>query len=71
MAPGPYILTAQKAGYVTMNFGQERWSDPYYPIVLQPGQLMDALNWTLPAGAAITGTVVDERGKPARDRPPC
>ncbi|MBI4886160.1 MAG: carboxypeptidase regulatory-like domain-containing protein [Acidobacteria bacterium] len=61
---GRWELSASKAGYVTMRFGQRRALEAGRPIEVADGQLVDRINLSLPRGAAITGRVFDEFGDP-------
>jgi len=67
---GLFTLTASKAPLLTMAYGQAspgRGSG--LPISLADGQQVTGVNWKLPRGAVITGTVRDEGGRPMREVP--
>jgi hypothetical protein len=61
---GRWTLTASKAGYMTLRFGQKRAFEAGTTIDLHDGEVMDRANFSLPKGAAITGHVLDEFGDP-------
>jgi hypothetical protein len=61
---GRWELTASKAGFVTLRFGQRRPFEAGTPIELRDAQLMARADIALPRGAAITGRVYDEFGDP-------
>ena len=61
---GRWELTASKAGFVTMRFGQRRPFEAGRPIEVADAQVMERVNLSLPRGAAITGRVLDEFGDP-------
>jgi hypothetical protein len=64
LPPGRWELTASKAGFVTMRFGQQRPFEAGRPIEIADGQVIERVNLMLPRGAAITGRVFDEFGDP-------
>ena len=61
---GRWDVTASKAGFVTMRFGQRRPLEAGRPIEVADAQVMERVNFSLPRGAAITGRVLDEFGDP-------
>jgi protocatechuate 3,4-dioxygenase beta subunit len=61
---GRYTLTAEKAGFVRLAFGQRRPFEPARPVDLADGQFLDQLDFLLPRGGVIAGRVVDEFGDP-------
>jgi carboxypeptidase family protein len=64
---GRFTLSATKAGYVTVQYGQTRPFESGKPIDLSEGQLMDKADFSLPRGSAISGRLVDEFGDPIAD----
>jgi len=64
---GRFNLSAAKAGYVTIQYGQTRPFESGKPIDLSEGQLMDKADISMPRGSAISGRVVDEFGDPVAD----
>jgi hypothetical protein len=64
LAAGRWDVTASKAGFVTMRFGQRRPFEAGRPIEVADAQVMERVNFSLPRGAAITGRVLDEFGDP-------
>ena len=61
---GQWEVSASKAGFVTLRFGQRRPFESGRPVELRDAQAFDAANIALPRGAAITGRVFDEFGDP-------
>jgi hypothetical protein len=61
---GRYIVTASRAGFVSISHGQTRPNEMGRPIDVRDGQSVERLNFALPRGAVITGRVVDEYGEP-------
>lgn len=64
LVAGRWNLTASKAGFVTLRYGQRRPFEAGRPIELAEKQVMDRAELALPRGAAITGRVFDEFGDP-------
>jgi protocatechuate 3,4-dioxygenase beta subunit len=60
---GRYKLTASKAGYVSLEYGQRRAREPGKPIDLGERQTLEKVDITLPKGCAIGGRVVDDLGE--------
>jgi hypothetical protein len=61
---GRYTLSVSKAGYVTMSYGQRRPDQPGTVLEILEGQLVEKIEFSLPRGGVITGTVLDEFGEP-------
>ena len=59
---GRWNLTASKAGYMTLRYGQKRSFEAGSPIEMADGQVMERADFALPRGAAITGRIFDEYG---------
>jgi hypothetical protein len=59
-----YIISANKAGYVTLQYGQRRPFEPGTPVALATGQDLTQVDLALPRGSVITGRVTDEFGEP-------
>jgi len=64
---GRYQVTANKAGYVSLSYGQRRPFEQGKPLELREGQTVENVNFNLPRGSAITGRVTDEFGDPVAD----
>jgi hypothetical protein len=64
---GRFNLTATKAGYVQMQYGQSRPLEPGRPIELSDAQQLDKADFTLPRGSVIGGRVMDEFGEPVAE----
>lgn len=61
---GRWNITASKAGFVTMSFGQRRPFEAGRPIEIAGDEIMERADLVLPRGAAITGRLLDEFGDP-------
>lgn len=61
---GRYTVTASKAGFVTLQYGQRRPSESGTPLELSDGQTLDKLAIALPRGSVLGGRVTDEYGEP-------
>jgi hypothetical protein len=61
---GRYTISASKGGFVPLQYGQRRPSEPGTPIEVGDGQVMDKLVIALPRGSVISGRVTDEFGEP-------
>jgi protocatechuate 3,4-dioxygenase beta subunit len=64
VAPGPVVITASKARYVTLQHGQAPPATSGRPIEIRAGALLEDLDFALPRASAITGRIVDEFGEP-------
>jgi hypothetical protein len=61
---GRYFVTANKAGYLSAQYGQRRPNEPGTALMLADGQTVNAVNLALPRGSVIAGRVTDEFGEP-------
>jgi hypothetical protein len=61
---GTWELTASKAGFVSLRFGQRRPFEAGKPVEVRDGQIVERTDIALPRGAAVTGRVFDEFGEP-------
>ena len=61
---GRFTLSASKAGYVAVQYGQTRPFEQGKPLDLAEGQAMDKADFTMPRGSVISGRLVDEFGDP-------
>lgn len=61
---GSYILNARKTGYLQLQFGQRHPSDAETPIALLDKDQRTRVDFVLPRGSIVSGTVVDEYGEP-------
>jgi hypothetical protein len=64
---GRFTLNVTKAGFVQMQYGQNRPFEPGRPIELAEAQTLDKADVTLPRGSVLSGRVVDEFGEPVAD----
>src|SRR5262245_9950639 len=65
LGPGAYILSASKAGYLKIEYGQKRPFERGKSLDVAAGQVLDKVDLALPRGGAITGRVFDEFGDAA------
>ncbi len=61
---GRFNLTANKAGYLPMNYGAKRPERTGTPIALGDGQQVTGVVMKIARGGVITGAVRDSRGQP-------
>lgn len=64
---GRFTLTAQKPGYMTVQYGQTRPFESGKTIELADAQVMDKAEIAMPRGSVISGRIVDEFGDPIAD----
>jgi uncharacterized protein (DUF2141 family) len=67
LTAGSYSVTASKAGFVTVSFGQRRAFDKGTPVQLRQQELLDKVDVGLPRASVIVGRVLDEFGDPIMD----
>jgi protocatechuate 3,4-dioxygenase beta subunit len=65
-APGnaTYRIRAQKAGYLTLEYGQRHPSETGKLFTLKAGQVVENIDITLPRAGAVEGRVTDANGDP-------
>ena len=61
---GAYTLEASRTGYVTVQHGQERASQPGKQVMVRDEETIAGTDIVLSRGTAVTGTIVDEHGEP-------
>ena len=64
LAAGRYNVRVQKAGYVSLAYGQRRPLLPGTPLQLDAGQHIKGIEFRMPRGSVVSGTVSDELGEP-------
>ncbi|MBP7776396.1 MAG: carboxypeptidase regulatory-like domain-containing protein [Acidobacteria bacterium] len=64
LAGGRYTIVATKGGFVSLQYGQRRPSEPGTPVDLAAGQTLEKIVVGLPRGSVITGRIADEFGEP-------
>jgi len=64
---GKFTLSASKANYIGISYGQTRPRGVGQTIELADGQTLANLNFTLQRAGVITGRIVDEFGDPVTD----
>ena len=61
---GRYNLTANKAGYVTLQYGQKRPFEAGTPLSIANGENLERIDFSLPRGGVIAVRVTDDFGEP-------
>jgi len=61
---GRYTISASKAGYVGVSYGQRQPEQPDTVLDVRDGQMVEKIALALPRGGVVTGRVVDEFGEP-------
>lgn len=64
---GRFTLTAQKPGYMTVQYGQTRPFESGKAIELADAQVVEKAEIAMPRGSVIAGRIVDEFGEPVAD----
>jgi len=64
LPPGRFSVQANKAGYVSLGYGQRRPMQGGRSIELAEGEALDRIDFNLPRGGVIAGRIVDEFGEP-------
>jgi hypothetical protein len=64
LPPGRFTITASRAGYIRLQYGQQRPGEPGRPLQLAEGEHLEKIDFTLPRTGWITGRITDELGDP-------
>jgi protocatechuate 3,4-dioxygenase beta subunit len=64
LSAGRYNVRVQKPGYVSLAYGQRRPLLPGTPLQLDAGQHIKGIEFRMPRGSVVSGTVSDELGEP-------
>ena len=62
---GRYRVSAVKAGYLSLDYGQTQAFESGTPLQLAAGEILRGVDLQLPRGGVMTGRVLDETGQPA------
>ena len=62
---GSYSMTATRAGYLTLQYGQRRPREAGRTLEVKAGDTIEGIDLALPKGGVIAGRVTDELGEPA------
>lgn len=62
--PGSYNVLVERAGYVTLQYGQRRASERGLSVVVRGGEATDRIDMVLPRGGVLAGTITDDLGEP-------
>ncbi len=69
MEPGSYILSASRPGFQMEVYGARSQGSGGTPLTLSAGQVLTNIEFRLTPLGTISGTVVDDRGKPMPEVP--
>jgi hypothetical protein len=61
---GRYTVTASRAGFLRLQYGQRRPAESGRPLQLADGQTLDRIDFALPRMSVISGRITDEIGEP-------
>jgi hypothetical protein len=61
---GRYILRVRRSGYLGLEYGQSRPGELPRPLQINPSQVADNVDFTLPRMSSITGRILDDGGEP-------
>jgi Carboxypeptidase regulatory-like domain len=64
VSAGTYSITASRAGYLTVQYGQRRPHEAGRTLEVHDGELVEHVDIALPRGAVLSGLVSDELGDP-------
>jgi len=64
LEPGTYMASCSKTGYVTTSYKAKRAGQEGETLILSDDGVMKDVDFQLPRGAAIAGTISDEDGEP-------
>jgi hypothetical protein len=64
---GRYTITANKSGFMPVQYGQTRPFESGKPIELADKQTLDNVDLAMPRGGSISGRILDEFGDPMPD----
>ena len=64
---GQFNVSANKAGYLDIGFGQSAPFEMGKPLKVGDKQVLEKIDFALPRGAVIMGRVLDEYGEPVAD----
>ena len=62
---GSYSITATRAGYLTLQYGQRRPREAGRTLEVKAGETIEGIDLALPKGGVIAGRITDELGEPA------
>jgi hypothetical protein len=61
---GRYTVSASRAGFLRLQYGQRRPGESGRPLQLADGQSLDRIDFALPRMSVISGRITDEIGEP-------
>lgn len=61
---GRYNVSASRAGFLRIQYGQRRPGEPGQPLQIADGQAIDRIDFALPRMSVISGRITDEIGEP-------
>ena len=63
LAEGSYFVTAQRAGFISVEHGQRRAGERGQTVTVRPGQITERVDIALPRAGVIAGRVSDDLGE--------
>jgi Carboxypeptidase regulatory-like domain len=64
VAAGLYRVSATRAGYLTVQYGQRRPREEGSTVQVDDGQVLEHIDFALPRGGVFAGRITDESGEP-------
>jgi protocatechuate 3,4-dioxygenase beta subunit len=61
---GRFSVSATKAGYVSLQYGQRRPFEAGTPLIVADGETVERIDFSLPSGSVITVRITDDFGEP-------
>ncbi len=61
---GTYLVSASRSGYVQLQYGQRRPGEKGRSVEVHSGDAVERIDISLPLGAVLAGSVVDDAGEP-------
>jgi hypothetical protein len=62
--PGPYFVSASRAGYLELQHGQRRPRERGTAVIVRDGETVPRIDIALPRGSVLAGRITDDAGHP-------
>jgi carboxypeptidase family protein len=62
--PGAYFVSVNRAGYLTVQYGQRRPGERGVTVEVASGQTVNGIDFALPRGGVLAGRITDDLGEP-------